>query len=157
MMAGSATLHYPQSMNLHATCVAIEGYGILLRGPSGSGKSDLALRLIDQYADAILVADDRVDVAAREGAVYASAPSVIAGMLEVRGVGIARVAYKDVIRLHLLVDLMDGAEIPRLPEAQYEEILGVRLPRLPLAPFEASAAAKLRQALRQIYGPETKP
>ena len=95
-------------MNLHATCIAIEGYGILLRGPSGSGKSDLALRLIDQYADAILVADDRVDVVVREGIVHVSAPPMIAGMLEVRGVGIAHVAYQDTACVHLLVDLVDA-------------------------------------------------
>jgi len=144
-------------MNLHATCVAIEGYGVLLRGPSGSGKSDLALRLIDQYADAILVADDRVDVVARDGAVYASAPSAIAGMLEVRGVGIVRVTYKDTAKVHLLVDLMDAEQIARLPEPAFEEIPGAALPRLALAPFEASAPAKLRQALRQIVAPEMNP
>lgn len=144
-------------MNLHATCVAIEGYGILLRGPSGSGKSDLALRLIDQYTDAILVADDRVDVAARDGAVYASAPSAIAGKLEVRGVGIVQINHADNVRLALLVDMMDAKIIARLPEPAFEEILGVALPRLALAPFEASAPAKLRQALRQIVAPETNP
>jgi len=144
-------------MNLHATCVAIEGYGVLLRGPSGSGKSDLALRLIDQYTDAILVADDRVDVVARDGAVYASAPSAIAGMLEVRSVGIVRVTYKDTAKVHLLVDLMDAEQIARLPEPAFEEILGAALPRLALAPFEHSAPAKLRQALRQILAPEMNP
>jgi len=141
-------------MNLHATCVAIEGYGVLLRGPSGSGKSDLALRLIDQSTDAILVADDRVDVVARDGAVYASAPSAIAGMLEVRGVGIVRVTYKDTAKVHLLVDLMDAEQIARLPEPAFEEIFGVRLPRLALAPFEASATAKLRQAVHALKSPE---
>lgn len=141
-------------MNLHATCIAIEGYGILLRGPSGSGKSDLALRLIDQYADAILVADDRVDVVVREGIVHVSAPPMIAGMLEVRGVGIAHVAYQDTACVHLLVDLVVAKNIPRLPEPEFEEILGVRLPRMALAPFEASAPARLRQAIRQIHAPE---
>lgn len=144
-------------MNLHATCVAIGGYGVLLRGPSGSGKSDLALRLIDQYADAVLVADDRVDVVARDGAVHASAPSAIAGMLEVRGVGIVRVTYKDTAKVHLLVDLMDAEQIARLPEPAFEEILGDALPRLVLAPFEHSAPAKLRQALRQIVAAEMNP
>ncbi len=144
-------------MNLHATCVAIDGYGILLRGPSGSGKSDLALRLIDQYTDTILVADDRVDVAVRDGAVYASAPAALAGMLEVRGVGIVRVTYKGATKVHLLVDLMDAEQIARLPERAFEEILGVALPRLALAPFEHSAPAKLRQALRQIVAPEMNP
>lgn len=147
-------------MNLHATCIAIDGFGVLLRGPSGSGKSDLALRLIDQYADAILVADDRVDVAARGGAVYASAPPSIAGKLEVRGIGIVKMPHAEGVKLNLLVDLVDLVDvssIPRLPEPVFGEILGVALPRLALAPFEASAPAKLRQALRQIVAPETNP
>jgi serine kinase of HPr protein (carbohydrate metabolism regulator) len=144
-------------MNLHATCIAIDGFGVLLRGPSGSGKSDLALRLIDQYADAILVADDRVDVAVRGGAVYASAPPPIAGKLEVRGIGIVEMPHAPRVKLYLLVDLLDISRIARLPEPAFEEILGVRLPRLALAPFEHSAPAKLRQALRQIVAPEMSP
>lgn len=140
-------------MNLHATCAAINGYGILLRGPSGSGKSDLCLRLIEQYADAVLVADDRVEVAVREGGLYASVPPVIAGRLEVRGVGVVHVPYLDTVRVYLLVDLADAKTIQRLPEPDDEEILGVRLARLALTPFEASAPAKLRQALRQIRAP----
>ena len=138
-------------MNLHATCVAIGECGVLLRGPSGCGKSDLALRLIDQYTDAMLVADDRVDVTVTDGALYASAPAAIAGRMEVRGVGIVTVAYRPTARLCLLVDLQEEKHIPRLPEPECEEILGVRLPRLRLAPFAASAPAKLRQALRLMH------
>jgi len=137
-------------MNLHASCVVIDGCGVLLRGEPGSGKSDLALRLIDSYADAKLVADDRVDVVARDGALYASAPDALAGLLEVRGVGIVQLEYAREARLNLLLDLMDVAFVARLPEAAYEEMLGVRLPCLGLWPFAASAPAKLRQALRLL-------
>ncbi len=144
-------------MNLHATCVAIGGYGVLLRGPSGGGKSDLALRLTDQYTDVILVADDRVDVVARDGAVYASPPQRIAGLLEVRGVGIVQMKYMNSVKLDLLVDLAGAQTIQRLPEPEYGEILGVRLPRMALAPFEASAPAKLRRALHIIEAPEMDP
>jgi len=144
-------------MNLHATCVAIGECGVLLRGPSGSGKSDLALRLIDQYTDTMLVADDRVDVTAENGALYATAPAAIAGQLEVRGVGIVALAHRAGVQLCLLADLREPQHIPRLPEPLSEEILGVRLARLVLAPFEASALAKLRQALRQIQHLEIKP
>lgn len=144
-------------MNLHATCVAIGECGLLLRGPSGSGKSDLALRLIDQYTDTMLVADDRVDVTAADGTLYASAPAAIVGRMEVRGVGIVPVAHRPGVKLCLLADLREPQHIPRLPEPAYEEILGVRLARLVLAPFEASAPAKLRQALRQMQHLEIKP
>lgn len=137
-------------MNLYGTCVAIDGHGVLLRGPSGSGKSDLALRLIDQYADTRLVSDDRVDVAHRDGALYATAPAAIAARMEVRGVGVVPVDYAGAARLDLLVDLSEAAAIERFPEPAFEEILGVRLPRLLLAPFLASAPAKLRQAVRML-------
>ena len=73
---------------VHGTCIAIDGAGVLLRGPSGCGKSDLALRLID--GGAVLVADDRVSLEARAGDLVASAPDALAGLLEVRGVGIER-------------------------------------------------------------------
>lgn len=142
-------------MNLHATCIAINRLGVLLRGPSGSGKSDIALRLIDQSTDAILVADDRVDVNARDGGLYASAPGAIAGLLEVRGVGVMRVPHAADAKLALIVDLTDAANILRLPDVLFEEMLGVQLPRIRLAPFEASAPAKLRQALRNVVMPET--
>ncbi|MFZ5835125.1 MAG: HPr kinase/phosphorylase [Pseudomonadota bacterium] len=144
-------------MNLHATCVAIGECGVLLRGPSGCGKSDLALRLIDQYADVMLVADDRVDVTAADGALYASPPPRIAGLLEVRGVGIVPVAHRPRVKLGLLADLQEAQHIPRLPEPLTEAMLGIRLPRLLLAPFEASAAARLRQALRQMQQPGIRP
>ena len=131
----------------HATCVEIERRAVLLRGPSGSGKSDLALRLID--AGARLVADDQVELAARDGTLWARAPAALAGRLEVRGLGIRRMAYRDRSAVGLLVDLVAADAVPRLPEPESETIEGIVLPRLKLAPFEASAAAKLRLAMRQ--------
>lgn len=135
-------------MNLHATCVAIGECGVLLRGPPGSGKSDLALRLIDQYADAVLVADDRVDVTITDGALHAAAPAAVAGRMEVRGVGIVPVDYRPGVKLGLVVDLQEQTNIARLPGTESAEIMGIRLPLLRLAPFAASAPAKLCLALR---------
>ena len=74
---------------VHGTCVAVAGVGVLLRGPPGSGKSDLALRLIDRGAE--LVADDRVTLRREDDGIVASAPASLAGLIEVRGVGVARV------------------------------------------------------------------
>ena len=132
---------------LHATCVEIERRAVLLRGPSGSGKSDLALRLLD--AGARLVADDQVELEARHGRLWARAPAALAGRLEVRGVGIRRVAFRDRAMVGLIVDLVVPGVVPRLPEAETESLEGVTLPRLKLAPFEPSTPAKLRLLMHQ--------
>jgi serine kinase of HPr protein (carbohydrate metabolism regulator) len=121
---------------------------VLLRGPSGAGKSDLALRLIE--AGARLVADDRTALAHAGGAVVASAPAAIEGLIEVRGIGIRRLAPGQRLaraRVVLLVDLVRPAEVERLPEPAREALLGVDLPVIKLAPFEASSCAKLRLAV----------
>ena len=135
---------------VHATTVALAGRGILLRGPSGSGKSDLALRLID--AGARLVADDQSRVWRDGDALLAASPPTIAGMIEVRGVGIVRLDPLPAARLILVVDLVAADRIERLPEPRTETILGVAVARLDLAPFEPSAPAKLRLALAALDG-----
>jgi len=134
------------SERIHATCVAFEGGAVLLRGPSGSGKSDLALRLIDSGAS--LVADDQTLVEHREGGLIAFAPSTIAGQMEVRGLGLVSVPFLETAPLRLVVDLVD---LPpeRLPASETIDILGVSLPLLRLRAFEASAPAKLRLAVRE--------
>jgi serine kinase of HPr protein (carbohydrate metabolism regulator) len=129
---------------LHATCVLLAGTGVLLRGPSGSGKSDLALRLID--GGGRLVADDQVLVEARDGALFARAPASLHGLLEVRGLGILRLGAEAEAPLSLLVDLVPEGAVERLPEPASEDLLGVALPRLALHAFHASAPAKLRLA-----------
>ena len=129
---------------VHATCVEIGGTGVLLRGPSGSGKSDLALRLIDGGAG--LVADDRADLTLEEGRVVVTAPPEIAGLLEVRGQGVRRVARVERAVLGLVVALVPPERVERLPEDAQCQVLGVTLALVRLAPFEASAAAKVRLA-----------
>ncbi len=130
---------------VHATTVDLDGQGVMLRGPSASGKSDLGLRLID--AGARLVADDRTNLIVSGDAVQASAPEELAGRMEVRGIGIVAVAAVAEIRLALIVDLVDAAEVQRLPEAETVEVLGVTLPLVRLSAFEASAPTKVRTAL----------
>ncbi|EME70164.1 hypothetical protein H261_09527 [Paramagnetospirillum caucaseum] len=131
---------------LHGTCVAIGGRGVLLRGPSGGGKSDLALRLID--GGALLVADDQTRLERRGDTLVARPPATIAGMLEVRGLGLIRLPHLEQAPLDLVVDLVPASEVERLPEANTLELLGLTLRHLRLAPFEASAAAKVRLAMR---------
>ncbi len=135
-------------MNLHATCIAIDGAAVLLRGASGSGKSDLALRLIDEGAT--LVADDRTDIVREGDAILASPPRAIAGKIEVRGVGLIEIPNLARAPVHLLVDLVTPDAVVRFPDPRQEEVLGVALPVVALAPFEASAPAKLRAALRAL-------
>ena len=138
-------------MFIQATCVAIDGRGVLIRGAPGSGKSDLALRLID--GGAALVADDGVDLQAENGALLArfppQAPPELKGKIEVRGLGIVEVGAGPAVRLALLVDLATPESIERLPENQTELLLGIELFRIQLAPFEASAPTKVRLAVRQ--------
>jgi HPr kinase/phosphorylase len=134
---------------VHATCVAIDGLGILLRGPSGSGKSDLALRLIDEGAQ--LVSDDYTMLETRGGHLIATAPESIKGMLEVRGLGIMPVPAKPRVVIGLIIDLVTDAPIERLPEPDAVTIDGtgaLPIPRVRIAPLEASAAAKVRLAAR---------
>ena len=127
---------------IHATAVAIDGRAVLLRGASGSGKSDLGLRLID--AGARLVADDQSELRRRGDAIVVRAPATIAGLIEVRGVGLFRVDALAEAPVVLIADLVAPDAIERLPAPMSERILGVALPVIAVAPFEASAAAKLR-------------
>lgn len=135
-------------MQIHASCIELAGAGILLRGPSGSGKSDLALRLID--GGARLVADDRTDLTAEDGALIASPPATILGKLEVRGIGIMTLPSVARARVGMAVDLVDPSSVERLPKGQRCSYLGIDLPLIAVAPFEASAPAKLRAAARAL-------
>lgn len=141
---------------VHGTTVAISGQGVLIRGVPGSGKSDLALRLID--GGACLVADDQTRLERDGDKVTARPPETIAGLIEARGVGIIRLPHLAPVPLALVVDLVgDAGAIERLPEPSSAELLGVAVPRVDLAAFEASAAAKVRLAVlsptRDIIAP----
>jgi HPr kinase/phosphorylase len=138
-------------IRVHGTCIAFGGEGVLLRGPSGSGKSDLALRLID--GGALLVADDQTELRRRGGAVIASAPATIAGRIELRGVGILTCPSLAEAAISLVVDLVAPDAVERLPRRRSESYLGCDLPLLALAPFEASTPAKIRFALRRLHEP----
>jgi len=133
---------------IYATAIAIEGDAILLRGPSGAGKSDLALRLID--GGARLIADDQALLRRAGNQVLVRAPAEISGLIEVRGVGILRVAALGEAPLALIVDLVTSAQVERIPDSRFEVIFGLAIPLIALAPFEASAAAKLRLARRRF-------
>jgi serine kinase of HPr protein (carbohydrate metabolism regulator) len=134
---------------VHASCVEIDGKGVLIRGPSGGGKSDLALRLID--AGGHLIADDQVKLTKFNGRIRASAPNNLKDLLEVRGIGIMRLKSKDDAIIVLIVDLTASQDIARLPSEAQEAIQGVEIAAIALCPFEPSAAAKVKAALR-LFG-----
>ena len=123
------------------------GRAVLIEGRSGSGKSDLSLRLIDRGA--LLVSDDQV-IVRREGArALAAPPETIAGKLEVRGLGIITLPVERDIPVALIVTLVD-AEIERMPLDATRVVAGIELPHITLRPFEASAAAKVAVALDHL-------
>ena len=134
---------------LAGTSVALGEAGVLLTGPPGAGKSDLALRLIDEGGT--LVSDDVTRVTRRgddRGAhLVAHAPERMAGQIEVRGLGLAAVPDRQAVDLVLAARLVPAEEIERLPEPATTDILGVALPEVALDPFAASAVAKLRLAV----------
>ena len=139
---------------VHGTCVALGERAVLLRGESGDGKSDLALRFLALESEGDnapgLVADDQVWVEARgDGSVVASAPGTLAGRIEVRGVGIMQVPHRKEATLVLVCDLSARESVPRLPPEPLDktEVAGIPLPCLRLTAFESSAALKLKMAL----------
>jgi serine kinase of HPr protein (carbohydrate metabolism regulator) len=141
----------PVSETVHASCVAIGGRGVLIAGRSGSGKSDLALRLIDRGA--VLVSDDYTLVVTAADRLLGSAPETIAGKIEVRGIGVVEMDAASGVPICLLVDLDRVPE--RLPEGDDRtSIAGVDLPVIGLAALEASAPIKLEHALRMFGLPQ---
>ena len=133
---------------LHATAVAWHGRGILIRGPSGAGKSTLALGLIDRGA--LLVGDDQVELEARSGALVMAAPKRLAGLLEVRGVGLIRLPYLLSVRLVLVVDIVPPARVERLPDLASTVLLDIRAPVLPLAAADGLGPLRITTAMRSI-------
>ena len=135
------------SETLHASCVAIDGRAVLITGASGSGKSDLSLRLLDRgFA---LVSDDQTIVKKVGTRLTAAAPSTIRGKLEIRGVGIVEMSYIDDQPVALVVELT--SDIQRLPDDSRERlILGVAVPLISVDAKTASAASKVALALDRL-------
>jgi serine kinase of HPr protein (carbohydrate metabolism regulator) len=136
----------PSSEMLHASTVAIDGQAILITGVSGSGKSDLALRLIDRGAT--LVSDDYTLLTRAGTELRASSPATTKGKLEVRGIGIVDCEALDSAPAALIVRI-DAVPL-RMPEDDLQNVIGVEVPVIALAPFEASAPIKVELALRRL-------
>ena len=135
------------SETVHASTVAIDGRAVLITGPSGSGKSDLALRLLDRGFT--LVSDDQTVVRRDGDRLIASAPSQIAGKLEIRGIGIIEMETAGDVPIALLVELT--SDIQRLPDDSRERpILGIPVPFITIDAMTASAPSKVSLALDRL-------
>jgi serine kinase of HPr protein (carbohydrate metabolism regulator) len=148
-----------KTMTVHGTCVALGESGALIRGSSGSGKSDLALRFLYLPSDRLgaapaLIADDQVALRRQGHRILASCPPPLAGKIEVRGCGIARLSPAAAeAELRLIVDLDWTGDRPRFPEnTEWETVMDVPIRRVVLDPFEPSAPIKLALAMSDCFG-----
>lgn len=117
--------------------------GILFIGKSGNGKSDLALRMIIDKG-AVLVADDRVNLALSNNELYGFAPKELYGKMEVRGLGIVDFKPKEKEKIMLCVELVNKREdVERMPESETINFLGVSLTKIKLYPFDCSTICKI--------------
>ena len=143
---------------IHGGCLRIGSAGVLLLGPSGSGKSDLALGLIDKPGHALggpllkarLVADDQVVIWRESNALHAAPPENLAGLLEVRGLGLVHVKHLASTRLHMAVQLAPWREIERMPKPESYRLHDIALPLVRIDPDRPRAAARLRAALAHL-------
>ena len=134
---------------LVATPVRGRWVGALIEGPSGIGKSDLAMRTLG--LGATLVADDRVILWRSGGRLYGRAPAALAGLLEIRGVGIVRRTPRILAEVSLVIACQSGPQsVERYPEQRFVERMGVRLPLRPLWPLEPAAPRKLLALMEQV-------
>jgi serine kinase of HPr protein (carbohydrate metabolism regulator) len=130
--------------SVHASAVVVENRAVLIRGPSGAGKSHLAFDLIvagrvGQIPRAVLIGDDRVYLEASQGQLVVRPVRELAGLIEIRGLGIRRCDFTEAAIVGLVVDL-SAADAERLPppEALQTHLLGVQIPRIPVAAGQAA-------------------
>ena len=135
------------SETVHASTVAIDGHAVLIAGRPGSGKSDLALRLIDRGA--VLVSDDYTILTRSGDGLVASSPETIRGRMEVRGLGLLEMSFESAVPVALIVTVDDT--VPRMPAPnQSRTLAGFDLPLVALAAFEDSAPIKVELVLKSL-------
>ena len=136
-----------KDITLHATAIAIAGDGVIFTGESGSGKSDLALRLIDRGA--ILISDDRVILEHIDDRISLRGPEKLAGKLEIRSLGIFDFGHVADVELKMEVQL--GQQVERFPmDSQQNIFLGKAVPSIRLDAMESSAPIKVEMALQKL-------
>lgn len=140
-------------MTIHANALRWQEKGVLIRGPSGSGKSDLSLRLLDRGWQ--LVSDDYCFITSEAGHLFAQVPDNIAGKIEVRGLGIVPVSHVQKTGVHAVIDLVQNP-VERLPEPMFDYIDGFengdghKMPLLQIQAFEASTPIKIELFLTSL-------
>ncbi len=147
-------------MRIHATTVSLNGTAVMIRGAAGTGKSDLALQLLEtagtglsgKNVTAVLVADDQTILQRDGDSVLTSAPDTISGLLEVRGQDVLNVDTVQNVPLVLVVDLRPASQIERLPQPEdmLTQILGLAFPNIAIDPSKPSAAARVRVAWARL-------
>ena len=132
----------------YGTAVAYQGLGVFIQGASGSGKSDLALRLIDDDAD--LISDDQVVIKVVGHKLQLLPPDNIAGLIEVRGFGVVKLKSVREIPLCLVIKVDPNKQLKRMPRMKNELIKRIPVPVIHINPFESSAIAKIKIALNYL-------
>ncbi len=143
-----------EGKTIHGTCVAWGHYAALIRGDSGSGKSDLAFRFAAlQEGECNLVADDRVFLKYSDNKLIVSGPDSLKGLIELRGVGLVQIPYIESAELKLVIDLVDLEDVPRMQVPYesncYQTVMGTSLPHAKLYSFEPSAPNKVLALIKQ--------
>lgn len=136
--------------NIYGSCVVLNNKGVLILGKSGLGKSDLCLRLIMEK-QARLVADDRVEIMLDDNRLYAHFVPSLAGLLEVRGLGLQSFPFEERSSVDLVIELAEKPQdVERLPETAFFEYMGLKIPKINLYAMEASAVHKVVLALSRL-------
>jgi HPr kinase/phosphorylase len=148
------------TMRLHATTISLNGTAVMIRGGVGTGKSDLALQVLEASGTGLtghtivtaLVADDQTLLRREGDTILVSCPEKIAGLMEVRGHDVLLVETVQNVPLVLVVDLRPAAHIERLPQPEdmLTQILGLSIPAIAIDPSKPSAAARLRLAWARL-------
>ena len=139
---------------IHATLVQLFGFGVLLRGPSNSGKSSIALRLLDEAEQSrtpcSLIADDQVILTSKAGHLVGKAPDNLFGKIEMRGVGIINIEARHECMIDLVVDLVAPQSLERMPDEKldYITIFGVKIRRISIAERNPDASVIIRTILK---------